>query len=91
MPDPMEELIKDALRSRDLTFVEEDDLRGEGLDFYLPDFGVHIEVKQFHTPRVADQMARAPNVIVAQGRIAVELLARLIKEARLNENDEKSA
>jgi len=40
-----------------------------------------IEVKRFHTPRVAEQMARADNVIVAQGEAAVRYLAELIEKA----------
>ncbi len=42
-----------------------------GLDFHLPDDGIDIEVKRFHSPRIADQMARAENVIALQGEAAV--------------------
>lgn len=45
----------------------------------IPTEDVHIEVKRFHSPRVAEQMARAENVIVAQGEKAVVLLSRLIQ------------
>jgi hypothetical protein len=47
------------------------------LDFRL-DNGIEIEVKRFHTERIAAQMARAPNVIVAQGEEAIRFLADLI-------------
>ena len=79
--DPMERLIADALDDAGIRY--ETDLGGGNpscLDFRLEN-GVEIEVKQFHSPRVGEQMARAPNVIVAQGREAVEFLAQLIRNA----------
>lgn len=79
--DPMEQLIFDALKDAGAVFTT--DYGGgnpSGLDFRLAG-GVEIEVKRFHTPRIAEQMSRAENVIVAQGEHAVRLLARLIKEA----------
>jgi len=77
--DPMERLIYDALVSRNLDFQM--DFGGgnpSGLDFRLPN-GVEIEVKQFHSDRISSQMARADNVIVAQGSKAVKLLADMIR------------
>lgn len=84
MSDPMEQLIEDALNAGSFRYVKEGSVKGSGqtLDFFLPDLGIYIEVKQFHSPRIADQMARAPNVIAAQGRPAVEMLARLLAAAR---------
>lgn len=83
MTDPMEILIRDALTAAGLKFVtDEGGANPSGLDFYLPDFDLHIEVKQFHSDRIADQMARADNVIVAQGRKAVEWLAAQILAAK---------
>lgn len=40
---------------------------------------VFIEVKQFHTPRVSEQMARAPNVIAFQGIESIRFLRRYIE------------
>lgn len=77
--DPMEVMMRSALTDAGIRFLED----GENpvhLDFFLPDFDLHIEVKQFHTERVAEQMSRAPNVIVAQGREAVTWLAGLIRK-----------
>lgn len=77
MTDPMEKMIRDALDTRGIAYREggRNDAR---LDFYLPDADLYIEVKQFHTDRIAEQMSRAENVIVAQGRNAVAALARMI-------------
>ena len=79
MNDPMERIMRDALDRAHIRY-RTDDGGGNpyGLDFHLLDHDLHIEVKQFHSDRIAAQMARAPNVIVAQGRPAVEWLAKLI-------------
>lgn len=82
--DPMERLIADALNARGFKYVT--DFGGQNptnLDFYLPAHDVHIEVKRFHSDRVAEQMRRAPNVIVAQGEAAVSFLARAIAAGAL--------
>lgn len=76
--DPMERLIADALDDAGIGY--ETGLGGGNpscLDFRLEN-GVEIEVKRFHSPRVGEQMARADNVIVAQGKEAVEFFALLI-------------
>jgi hypothetical protein len=76
--DPMEKIVRDALTLAAVDFVEEEDARSQGLDFYLPGSAVHIEVKQFHSPRVAEQMSRADNVIAIQGLEAARFFAGLI-------------
>ena len=38
-----------------------------------------MEVKHMHFDRIADQMKHVPNVVVAQGRIAVQFLADVIE------------
>jgi hypothetical protein len=77
--DPMEKIIADALIKAGVVFVT--DYGGHNptnLDFYLPEHGIHIEVKQFYTPRIADQMSRANNVIAIQGRDAAMWFAKAI-------------
>lgn len=76
--DPMEGLIADALTRVGEPF-ERDTENSARLDFHLPRMGVHIEVKQFHSDRIAVQMGRVDDVIVAQGAKAVRLLAALIE------------
>jgi hypothetical protein len=44
------------------------------LDFYLPDFNLYVEVKQYHSPRITGQLAQVPrqvSAIVLQGPNAV--------------------
>lgn len=79
---PLEQKIAQALDSAGVDYRTEFEGKvPEGLDFYLAHGGIHIEVKGAHAPRIADQMARSKNVIVAQGEKAVDLLAFLIRQA----------
>ena len=78
LDDPMEKIVRDALESAGILFVEERDQRACGLDFYLPIVDVHIEVKQFHTDRISEQMSRVPNVIAIQGIEAARLFAKML-------------
>src|SRR5690242_12184285 len=78
MHDPLEQIIADALDVAEMDYItDEGGGNPSNLDFRLHN-GVEIEVKRFHTPRIADQMGRAENVIAAQGEQAVRFLAELI-------------
>jgi hypothetical protein len=77
---PLEQRIAKALDCAGIQYAT--DYEGsvpENLDFYLPAFDVHIEIKGGHSPRISNQMARSKNVIVAQGQKAVNLLARMLE------------
>jgi hypothetical protein len=78
--DPIERIVQIALERADIVYVLEGECpdAGQTLDFWLPHYDVYIECKQFHTPRIADQMSRAPNIIAIQGRPAAELFAAAI-------------
>lgn len=76
--DPMERLIAEALQEIGEPF-EFENAKSERLDFLIPKRQVFIEVKQFHSNRIARQMGRVDNIIAAQGKLAVQLLADLIK------------
>lgn len=77
--DPVEAVIEKALADAKIRFERG---RGQpvdaGLDFYLPDLGIYIECKQFHTERIAEQMSRAENVIAIQGMKAAIIFGKLI-------------
>ncbi|MEN2711409.1 hypothetical protein [Sphingomonas sp. VL_57B] len=79
--DPMGRLIAEALQDARIEYETEE--RFPHLDFYLPDADLYIEVKRMHSARISYQMARVENVIVAQGRGAVEVLAALIRTGKL--------
>lgn len=78
--DPMERIIEDALIAAGIAY-ESDFGNGtpHNLDFHLTDYGIAVEVKRLHTPRITAQMARVDNVVVAQGKEAVEFLAKAIR------------
>lgn len=76
----MEQLIANALDMAGIPYVTESD-NPSRLDFLLPDHGIEIEVKRFHSPRINAQLARADNVIAAQGEKAVRFLAQMLAKA----------
>jgi hypothetical protein len=55
--------------------------RGNPSNLFRLENGIEIEVKRFHTDRVGAQLARAENVILAQGAEAVAFLAELLRKA----------
>ena len=76
---PLEQAVADALDLKGIKWLHEDEKGNEArLDFYLPDSGVYIEVKQAYTPRANAQLKRARNVILIQGIEAVELFVKLL-------------
>lgn len=78
--DPLERMVAEALDAAGIPYVSE---RGGAnpsrLDFMLPELGIEIEVKRFHSERLAEQMSRAPNVIALQGEPAVRWFCNLLK------------
>lgn len=78
--DPVEMVVAGALTAAGVPFFHDSEQAGPngGLDFYLPGFDLHIECKRFHSERIAEQMARFPNVIAIQGMTAAEAFARLV-------------
>lgn len=86
-----EKIVRDALEGRGVRFVFHGEHRGpkadklqKGLDFFLPDHAVYIECKDYHSDRIAGQMARDENVIAIQGTKSAELFAKLISEENVS-------
>jgi len=82
--DPMEEMTERWLVANGIRFVDRDQGPAR-LDFYLPDFDVHIEVKRFHSERIGEQMGRAENVICIQGMKSLEFLEHFLHWKKLKE------
>lgn len=77
--DPMERLVEHALRRAGIRYeVDRDGAVPANLDFYLPDHDVYLEVKRFHSDRIAEQMSRAANVIAVQGETAIRFFCERI-------------
>jgi hypothetical protein len=83
--DPLEEQFEALLRDRRIAFTrpERDAADPTTLDFLLPALRIYVEVKQFHTPRLANQLANVPadfTVITLTGRDAVASFEALMRE-----------
>jgi hypothetical protein len=76
--DPVERVLHDGFLRENIAFVDERDPRACRLDFYLPDFGIHVECKQFHSPRTNEQMKRVKDIIVIQGVAAAEAFVKMM-------------
>ena len=63
----LEKQMTDLLESNGIAFTRPDRDQNDpaGLDYYLTDFHLYIEVKQFHTPRIAAQLSKVPEKITA--------------------------
>lgn len=75
--DSLEADIASILEALSVNFIHESE--GATLDFYLPDFDVHIEIKQFYSDRIIRQMSENANVILIQGRKSLELLKNIVQ------------
>ncbi len=80
--DPLEKQVEDALNAAGVRFRRDD--HESGLDFYLPNVDLYVEVKRFHTARIADQMSRRPNVIVLQGAKSVTAFCTMVRVMSYN-------
>lgn len=76
--DFLEKKVSEILISQKIKFIHESEKNGSNLDFYLTDYDVYIEVKQYHTDRVAKQLASKDNVILIQGRKSIAMLTKLL-------------
>lgn len=79
---PFEQQIERALLRAGEPFTSDHDgTNPSHLDFCLRNRDIHVEVKTMHSERVAEQMSRVSNVIVAQGANAIAYLAALIAKS----------
>lgn len=71
--DFLEQSVGETLEGGGVDFIHESEVKHEPvLDFELPEHDVHIEIKQFYSDRVIKQLKSKQNVIVLQGRKAVD-------------------
>ena len=76
--DPCELIVADALTRAGIKFTHESENKAQGLDFYLPEYDLLIEVKQFASERTADQLRGQVNVMLLQGMPACHAFANMI-------------
>jgi hypothetical protein len=79
--DPLEKSLALAFDDAGVEYVHESEQgnHNNGIDFYLPKYGVYVEVKQYHSDRVSEQLKRHEEVIVIQGKASVNYFALLVK------------
>ncbi len=77
--DHLEKKVAEALDGAGIDFVYEKENRTQILDFYLPQYDVYIEVKQYHSDRISKQMKLRDNVIAVQGIKAVNTIVSILK------------
>lgn len=82
--DPVEGEIADMLDELGVKYTreKEPDHPHNGLDFYLPDFDLHIECKWRFTERISKQMSRFDNVLVVQSLKTAKALRTMLKASR---------
>ena len=80
---PLEQIVERSLIASGTKYHTEFDADNiTGLDFYLPQQDIYLEVKAMHSERISEQMSRASNVIAVQGKQAVEWFASLIRSRK---------
>lgn len=84
--DPIELMIAQSLNMANIEYIHESERTGipqlpgqRNLDFEIPAWKIFIEVKQFHTDRIADQIKGFENVIVIQGIEAARFFCQMVK------------
>lgn len=89
MSDPTEKIVAEALDAAGIKYHRDGARKGraakeqsKGLDFFLPNQGIYIECKRFHSPRIAEQLKRDPNIIVIQGERAARVFAWLLSDRK---------
>ncbi len=80
--DHLEQKIGEALFEAEIGFTHGSESKGQRLDFHLTDDDIYIEVKQYHSERIADQLKVADNIVVVQGRKSVDFMAAMIKSIK---------
>ncbi|CAB4218679.1 hypothetical protein UFOVP1605_41 [uncultured Caudovirales phage] len=75
----LEQSLADSLTEVGISFIHESQ-RKQRLDFYLPDFDIWIEVKKFDSERTGEQIKSQENVVLIQGKKAMEFFIGVLKE-----------
>jgi len=68
--------VANFLSENKISFLHENENKSQKLDFYLPDFDVYIEVKKFFSQRSENQLAEHDNIILLQGKKAVDFFVK---------------
>lgn len=85
---PLEKQMETLLLKHDIAFTRPEKA-GRNLDFYLTNYGLAVEIKQFHSDRVNKQIKDSgfPTVMVLIGRESVNVLAELLAREPMHLSD----
>lgn len=78
--DDLETDLGRALTTAGIPHTHESECPGQRLDFFLPEDNLYIEIKRYHSPRIATQAAHADNIIFLQGKPAVDFFIKMISK-----------
>lgn len=79
LTNPLEVAIENILKARGLKYT-----CNQRLDFYLPDYDMYIEVKEYPSERSSAQLESQENVILIQGKKSVEFFKDLLINTQQN-------
>lgn len=82
--DHLEKQIGEILQECSFVFTHESEVSEKQLDFKLKTSGVQIEIKQYHSDRIAKQLNQHENVIVLQGKKSVKFFCDLLRKNKQN-------
>lgn len=63
--------VANVLTDNGIEFIHESQLPGQSLDFFLPQFNVYLEVKEYYSERSSKQLQRSDDIILIQGKKAL--------------------
>lgn len=78
--DFLEKKIASALDAKKIKWIHESQKKDIGADFYLPDYNVYIEVKQYHSERAIRQLENKDNAILIQGKEAAYFFIEILEK-----------
>lgn len=76
--DHLEEMVGRALFDAGIKFIHDSQGGGQRLDFFLPKHDIYIEIKQYHSDRISEQLMLRNNIIVLQGINSVKCFVSLL-------------
>lgn len=77
---PLEIEIANALNEKGIRFIHESQAVEQRIDFYLPEFNIYIEVKEYYSERSDKQLKANDEIILIQGKKAMFAFLALIPD-----------
>jgi hypothetical protein len=78
--DFLEKEVATALDEVGIDYLHASEVPGQLLDFYIKDYHIYIEIKQYFTDRIIKQLAVHEEVILLQGKKAVRFFINQLRK-----------